>query len=163
MSLTYVALAKEKACKKAIWNGSAIACLEVKINIYPQAQQMNNDFLSPKAIHIAKKKKKWAVLRYLKIVFGISFLLLLPTYLVKRHRRPDVFKIFLFDLIFWIFKFQTTHIVSHEEAFSRCIWYSCYSYAQVAVSCNCFTFDLLFLCYNWNGMFWTYGSEELLY
>ena len=109
------------------------------------------------------QKKNWAVFRYLKILFGISILLLLPTYLVKRHRRPDVFKIFPFDLIFWIFKFQTTHIVSHEEAFSRCIWYSCYSYAQVAVSCNCFTFDLLFLCYNWNGMFWTYGSEELLY
>lgn len=97
---------------------------------------------------------------YLVFLFYYYYLL---TYLVKRHRRPDVFKIFPFDLIFWIFKFQTTHIVSHEEAFSRCIWYSCYSYAQVAVSCNCFTFDLLFLCYNWNGMFWTYGSEELLY
>ena len=113
------------------------------------------------------KKKNWAVFRYyLKILFGISFFYYyyyIPTYLVKRHRRPDVFKIFPFDLIFWIFKFQTTYIVSHEKAFSRCIWYSCYSYAQVAVSCNCFTFDLLFLCYNWNGMFWTYGSEELLY
>ena len=51
--------------------------------------------------YILQKKKKCAVFRYLKIlVFGISFLLLLPTYLVKRHRRPDVFKIFPFDLIF---------------------------------------------------------------